>query len=53
MDKVSKELNLQILITSHSLTILKEIIIQQSKSAKDYQLVYFKGETYPYASKID
>lgn len=53
LDKVSEELNLQILITSHSLTILKEIIIQQSKSAKDYQLVYFKGETYPYASKID
>ncbi|ASD31945.1 AAA family ATPase [Lactiplantibacillus plantarum] len=53
LDKLSQELKLQILITSHSLTILKEILIQQSKSAVDYQLVYFKGETYPYASKID
>lgn len=47
LDNLSKELNLQIILTSHSLVVLNEILRLQSRSPLDYQLVYFKDRNIP------
>lgn len=45
-------LNLQILITTHSLTILKRIISLEKEAPEDYSLIYFKDPEQPRLSKI-
>lgn len=50
LDKVSQELDLQIFVTSHSLTILKEIIKYQQQDEDNYKLIYFIGTKTPYIS---
>ncbi|HDM9868257.1 TPA: AAA family ATPase, partial [Listeria monocytogenes] len=47
LDQLSDYLKLQILVTSHSLTILKNIIIKQKKDPEKYQLIYLKGQRDP------
>ncbi|RMC50862.1 AAA family ATPase [Lactobacillus sp. ESL0225] len=47
LDNLSKELNLQIILTSHSLVVLNEILRLQSSNPSDYQLVYFKDRNIP------
>ena len=49
---VSNELNIQIVLTSHSLIILKQIIKYQATNSTDYKLVYFKNPDMPIVSKI-
>ena len=51
LQSVSESLDLQIVITSHSLTILKEIIAKQKKDSDNYKLVYFKDSNSPRVSK--
>lgn len=51
LDLVSKELDLQIIISSHSLTIIQEISRLKNKSKMDYELVYLKDSNYPYISR--
>ncbi|EAD1188094.1 AAA family ATPase [Listeria monocytogenes] len=51
LDQVTEGLKLQILLTSHSLTILKEIINKQTNSSINYQLVYLKGLRDPNVTK--
>lgn len=46
------KLNLQVLITTHSLTILKRIISLERKSPENYSLIYFKDPDQPRLSKI-
>lgn len=53
LNRLSNELNLQIFLTSHSLTILKEIISLKEKHASQYQLVYFKGVSTPSIMKFN
>lgn len=53
LNRLSNELNLQIFLTSHSLTILKEIISLKEKNADQYQLVYFKGVSTPSIMKFN
>ncbi|MDM8101257.1 ATP-dependent nuclease [Oceanobacillus oncorhynchi] len=52
LEKVSEELNLQIFVSSHSLTILKEIIRKNKKNSTDYQLVYLKGTKTPLVTQF-
>lgn len=40
LDELSHELNLQVFLTTHSLTILKYIIELESKSPNNYKLIY-------------
>ena len=40
LDEISDELNLQVFLTTHSLTILKCIIELESKSPNNYKLIY-------------
>lgn len=47
MQNLSDELDLQIIVTTHSLTILKEICRLQASDEENYKLVYFKDEENP------
>lgn len=47
LNDLSKKLNLQIILTSHSLVVLNEILRLQSRNPSDYQLVYFKDRNIP------
>ncbi|WP_088816442.1 AAA family ATPase [Listeria goaensis] len=51
LDKLASELQLQIFLTSHSLTVLKEIINKQTMNPDLYQLVYLKGIRDPNVTK--
>lgn len=53
LNRLSEDLNLQIFLTSHSLTILKEIISLKEKKPDQYQLVYFKGVSTPSIMKFN
>lgn len=53
LDKMAEELSLQIFLTSHSLTILKEIIKLQTKDCVNYKLIYFKGTKTPLISNFN
>lgn len=45
---VSDQLNIQIFLSTHSLTILKEILKLSEKESDNYQLIYFKDTNMPY-----
>ena len=47
LDSLSEDLNLQIVVTSHSLIVLKKICLLQSKNSQDYKLIYIKDATVP------
>ena len=51
LDRVSAELDLQIVISSHSLTIIDEISRKRKSNEEDYELVYLKDPNAPYVSK--
>lgn len=48
LDKLSKDLKIQIIMSTHSLTIIKEILKKQKRSPKDYNLVYLKNSVSPF-----
>lgn len=47
LDRLSKELNLQIILTTHSLTIIKEILELSSSNPENYRLIYIKNPSRP------
>ena len=47
MDKLADELNIQFVVTTHSLTILKELLDKQKKNSNDYSVVYLKNPSAP------
>ena len=50
LEKVSSDLNIQFIISSHSLTILKEMLNKEKKNNKDYKVVYLKSPSAPYVT---
>lgn len=52
LDEISEKLDLQIILTSHSLIILKEIIKCQKEDPANYKLVYFKNPDLPIVASI-
>jgi len=50
---VSEELNLQIVVTTHSLTFIKEILRLKNKEKPWYNLIYLKDVDHPSPSQID
>lgn len=53
LSALADDLKLQILISSHSLTIIKEILIMHNKNPSEYKLVYLKGTRTPIVSTIN
>ncbi|MFT0803704.1 ATP-binding protein [Bacillus swezeyi] len=49
----AEELNLQIIFTSHSLTIIKEMLDLQIRKPDKYAVLYFRDNSHPYLSKED
>lgn len=45
--ETAEDLNLQIFITTHSLTIIKQIIKLERESSKDYKLIYLLDPEFP------
>lgn len=52
LDNLCRELKIQAVVSSHSLTILKEIIRKNLKEPGNYELVYLKGPRNPYNSQF-
>lgn len=53
LNSIADELKLQIFISSHSLTLIKEIIRLNNKKPEDYKLIYLKGTRVPFVAKIN
>ena len=47
MDKLANELNIQFVVTTHSLTVLKELLGKHKKNPNDYGIVYLKNPSAP------
>lgn len=47
LDKLTDELDIQIVVSTHSLTILKEMLKKQEKKPRDYAVVYLKNPSAP------
>ncbi|MBC1456735.1 AAA family ATPase [Listeria newyorkensis] len=52
LDIVSEELALQIIISSHSLTVIEKLLNNRKKSPDDYELIYLKNASMPYPTEI-
>lgn len=52
LEKLSNDLSLQIFLSTHSLTINKEILRLQDKSINDYKMIYILDPMYPRISAI-
>lgn len=51
MEKVSNELNIQFVVSSHSLTILKEMLKKEERNNIDYKVVYLKTPLAPFVTE--
>lgn len=49
----AEKLNLQIIFTSHSLTIIKEMLRLQSKASDKYSVIYFRNNNRPFTRNED
>lgn len=49
-DKLSEELNIQFVLSTHSLTILKEVLYKEKKNNADFKIVYLKSPRAPYVT---
>lgn len=52
-DKLADELSIQFVVSTHSLSILKEMMKKQIVNNKDYKVVYIKNSMAPYVSKCN
>lgn len=51
LDKLADELDIQFVVSTHSLTILKELLKKQSRTPEDYSVVYLKNPSAPMITK--
>ncbi|MBV4438761.1 AAA family ATPase [Clostridium tyrobutyricum] len=49
-NQISEELNIQFVLSTHSLTILKEVLKKEKKNSTDYKVVYLKAPSAPYVT---
>lgn len=52
-DKLADQLSIQFVVSTHSLTVLKEIIKKENKNSFDYKVVYIKTPSAPYVTEIN
>lgn len=53
IDALSEQLNIQFVLSTHSLTFLKELLKKQAKNEEDYRVVYVKDPLAPHVSVQD
>lgn len=51
LEELSEELNLQVFMTTHSMTMLEKIIKKQNKDSKNFKLVYILDPRFPRIKK--
>lgn len=51
LDTLSDELNIQFVVSTHSLTMLKELLNKQNQKPEDYVIVYLKNPSAPMVTK--
>lgn len=51
LEKLAAELNIQFVVSTHSLTIIKELLKKQSRNPQDYAVVYLKNPSAPMVTK--
>lgn len=51
LKKLSDELDIQFVVSTHSLTLLKELLKMQEKKPEDYAVVYLKNPSAPMVTK--
>lgn len=49
-EELSKQLNIQFVVSTHSLTILKEVLKKEQKNNIDFKVVYLKTPSAPYVT---
>ena len=47
-DKLADELSIQFVVSTHSLSVLKEVFKKEAKNSNDYKVVYIKNPIAPY-----
>ena len=52
-EQLSKELNIQFVLSTHSLTILKEMLKKEEKNGDDFKVVYLKNPSLPQVTAIN
>ena len=52
LDRLSTELGVQIVVSSHSLTVLKEFLRMEKKDNTNYRVVYLKNPSAPMVTEI-
>lgn len=50
-NKLSDELDIQFIVSTHSLTILKELLKKQERSGKDFAVIYLKNPSAPMVTR--
>ncbi len=51
LDKLADELNIQFVVSTHSLTMLKELLKKEKRNPNDYAVVYLKNPSAPMVTK--
>lgn len=51
LEKLAGELSIQFVVSTHSLTILKELLKKQNRSPEDYAVVYLKNPSAPMVTR--
>lgn len=51
-EQLSEELNIQFIVSTHSLTILKEVLKKEQKNNIDFKVVYLKTPSAPYVTDM-
>lgn len=52
IDRLSEELKIQVVLSTHSLTVLKESLIKEKKNQDKYKVIYLKNPSCPYVTEV-
>lgn len=50
--QLSEELNIQFVVSTHSLTIIKEVLKKEKRNSLDFKVVYLKNPSAPYVTDM-
>lgn len=50
--QLSEELNIQFVVSTHSLTIIKEVLKKEKRNSSDFKVVYLKNPSAPYVTDM-
>lgn len=51
-NQITEDLNIQFVVSTHSLTILKEVLKKEKRNGTDYKVVYLKTPSAPYVTDL-